>query len=354
MLEDYLLSCLRDERSALEFFNRIPDVYERCNQDIYERPMVAEAYAYIHMASRYCNWWDTFAELFTAGWLPMRESGLRVLDVGAGPGPATYALLDFSRALNQAVLDLDDPDFQGLRTPRPDVVMVESSRAMSHFVHRLSEERKLEGPYGASFDDFYRLRLVRTREMNAEIRRSLTSQIMDELDVGPDGAEWILREENPRWHEPDRYHLCLISHFLTLDTTLAQAAEALQGIKRTLPPGGVIAVIGASRRGDTYGPIYQELGRQMHGLVHLELSDTVRSGIDERSQERLNAFYLNIHKRISALGVNTRRNRGCLAPSCSRFVAPRWEPDNKPVFRLFALEVFRAGHHRKKSRQRHR
>jgi hypothetical protein len=47
----------------------------------------------------------------------MRDSGLRALDVGAGPGPAAYALLDFSQAINQAVSELEDTnDFKGLRT----------------------------------------------------------------------------------------------------------------------------------------------------------------------------------------------------------------------------------------------
>jgi hypothetical protein len=54
-LELYLLSCLCDKQSATEFLNWLPDIYGSCNQDIYERPLVAEAYAYIHMVSRYCN-----------------------------------------------------------------------------------------------------------------------------------------------------------------------------------------------------------------------------------------------------------------------------------------------------------
>jgi hypothetical protein len=171
-LEGYLLGyCLHDKQAATEFLDRLPDIYGRCNEDIYERPMVAEAYSYIHMASRYCNWWDTFAKMFYAGWLPMRESGLRALDVGAGPGPATYALLDFTRALDQAALESDSAgEFKSLVALPPDVVMVESSRAMSHFVHRLSEERGLGGPYEARFNDFFGLRLVRTREMNASLR----------------------------------------------------------------------------------------------------------------------------------------------------------------------------------------
>lgn len=74
-LERYLLDSLAHLQSATEFLARLPDIYRSCNEDIYERPMVAEAYAYIHMTSRYCAWWDVFARLFNAGWLPMRVYG---------------------------------------------------------------------------------------------------------------------------------------------------------------------------------------------------------------------------------------------------------------------------------------
>jgi hypothetical protein len=355
VLEGYLMHCLRDSQTATEFLNRLPDIYGSCNQDIYERPMVAEAYAYIHMISRYCNWWDTFAELFNAGRLPMRESGLRALDVGAGPGPATYALLDFSQALNQAAVDFDNiGEFNGLVAPRPDVVMVESSKAMSHFVHRLSEERGLGGPFGAGLYDFFGLRLVRTREMNASLRESLISKIMDDWDVGSAGAEWVLREEYAGWHEPERYHLCMISHFLTREEVLSHAAEALAGVKRTLPPGGTIAVVGSAGHGATYGPIYKELGRQMRGLHHLGISGTYRSDIDERSQVRINAFYLNIRQRISDLGINISEVMACWPPGIEKLVAQRWRPDNKTVLPPFTVEVFRAEHSRMGNQSRRR
>lgn len=351
-LERYLLNSLSDAQSAAEFLARLPDVYRSCNDDIYERPMIAEAYAYIHMTSRYCTWWDVFARLFNAGWLPMRESGLRVMDVGAGPGPATYALLDFSQALVRAVSDIEEEnDLPGFLTPRPDVVMVESSRAMSHFVHLFSEQRGLGGPFGASLDDFFSLRLIRTREINSKIRQSLTSQIMDEWDVGPDGAEWILREDYPGWHQPERYHLCLISNFLTLQEVLEQAAEALHHMRSTLPPGGMIAVVGAARRAGRFGPIYQELRRQMGGLHHLQLSGIYRPRVDELSQDRLKAFNLSIQQRLTDLGVDIVKEMADWPSGIPGFVLQRWRADNRVVLPRYTLEVFRARHHPMRNRR---
>ena len=350
-LERYLLNSLSDTQSAAEFLARLPDVYSGCNDDIYERPMIAEAYAYIHMMSRYCTWWDVFARLFNAGWLPMRESGLRVIDVGAGPGPATYALLDFSQALIRAVSDVNEEnDLQALITPRPDVVMVEPSRAMSHFVHLFSEQRGLGGPFGASLDDFFSLRLIRTREINSEIRQSLTSQIMDEWDVGAAGAEWILREEYPGWHQPERYHLCLISNFLTLPEVLEQAAEALHHVRSTLPTGGMIAVVGAARRAGRFGPIYQELRWQMGGLHHLGVSGIYRPRADELSQDRMKAFNLSIQQRLNDLGVDIGKEMADWPGGIPGFVLQRWKDDNCVVLPRYTLEVFRARHHPMRNR----
>lgn len=113
-------------------------------------------------------------------------------------------------------------------------------------------------------------------------------------------------------------------------------------------------MVGAAGRGDTYGPIYQELERQMHGLVRLAVSGTCRSAIDEQSRARLNKFYLNIRRRISDLDIDIDAVMATWPPRILGSVAQRWKPDNKPVFRPFALEVFRAGHHRNKRRQRSR
>jgi hypothetical protein len=338
-LEQYLLLSLRDKDSMIEFLRRIPDVYARCNEGIYDLPLAAEAYAYIHLASRYCSWWKVFTELLINGWMPMRDEGLRALDVGAGPGPASYALIDFSRAVDQAILGLDNCDqFRRLRTPRPEVVMIESSPAMSHFVHVLSEIRGLGGPFGAQLDDFFVLRLARTREINAKIRHKLESQIMDEWDVGAAGAEWILREEYAGWDQPDRYHLCLISNFLTLPEVLKNASEALRGVKKTLPAGGTIAVVGY--------PPYRELLRQMRGLHHLKISDRYQPKIDDSLQEDFRAFNLNIKNHIEEELKDDMDKVLSACPDIYKLVRKRWQPDNKVSVPKFRLEVFRAGNQR--------
>jgi hypothetical protein len=154
---------------------------------------------------------------------------------------------------------------------------------------------------------------------------------VDEWDVGPAGAEWILREEYPGWDQPDRYHLCLISNFLTLPQVLEEAAEALHGVRSTLPSGGMIAVVGSGRRGARYGPIYQELRRQLGGLHHLRASGAYRPRVDEESESQLRTFNLNIRQRLTDLGADVDRAMSDWPTGIPRLVLQRWKPDNRVV-----------------------
>ena len=353
-LEKYLLYSIRNPAAATEFINRMPDIYKYCNDDIYERPMVAEAYAYIHFVIRYCNWWEVFLELLHAGWLPMRESGVRALDVGAGPGPAAYALVDFWAALDLAVQRLDsEVCAHRLRTPRPEVMLAEKSYSMAHFVHLLSESRGTGGPYGAAVQDFFQLRLTRSRQENAVIRQSLIDRIMDDWEVGPDAAHRMLLEEYPGWHDPERYHLCMIGNFLTQPETLDMAANALREVKRTLPAGGTLIVMGYPK-GAIHNRIYTELGRQMTGPTHLQVSDIYSASLDNSSLDVIKAFYVRIGEHVIKLGVDLGKITANWPSGIEGFLKQRWALENSIVPPPFRIEVFRAGNERMSRRWRRR
>ncbi len=108
-LERYLLYVLADDYyeqySARErceaFASNIPKVLSRCDEDIYDEPLMADAYAYVHLLDRYRRFWDVLIELTRGNLLPMRDSGIEVLDVGTGPAPALFAVEDFYRALQE-------------------------------------------------------------------------------------------------------------------------------------------------------------------------------------------------------------------------------------------------------------
>lgn len=190
--------------------------------------------------------------------------------------------------------------------------------------------------------------------MNAEIRRSLASQIMAEWDVGSDVAEWILRDEYRGWDKPERYHLCMISHFLTLPEVLERSAQALHGVRSTLPPGGLIAVVGAARQGGRYGPIYQEIRRQASGLHRLQASGVYRPRVDEESRERLRALNMRVRDRLIELGVDIGRAIADWPAGIAGLVLQRWKSDNQIVLPSYTLYIFRARHQQMMRRCRQR
>ncbi len=237
-LKAYLMTTITRRDEAVAFLRMLGPVRALCNTDIYELPMAAEAYAYTHFPTRYVRWWKVLHLLFQSGWLPMRQDGINAMDVGSGPAPATYALIDFLASLGEAVSTTPrNLGAQRLRTDTPRLTLAEKSRTMGHLVHLLSEHRTLAGPYHISVPDFFGVRLIRTKERNAETRQELINELMSDWDdMAYEEASFILKEEYPNWHEPARFHLCMVSYLLTTEGALNLAGQALNELKRTLPP----------------------------------------------------------------------------------------------------------------------
>src|ERR1700733_502123 len=134
------------EASAVsnDFAQALPLVFANCNEPIYDKPFVAEAYAFVHLLERYRRFWAVLEALMKAGTLPMRDSGIDVLDVGVGPGPALYATNDFYELLN---FYADSSGIAGLRTPLPKLHAIEESTNMVHVIHRISVVRGRAGRF---------------------------------------------------------------------------------------------------------------------------------------------------------------------------------------------------------------
>lgn len=184
-LEGYLLQSILVTREACEIFvSQLPAVLERCDEDIYNEPLVPQAYAHVHLLERYRRFWDILVELTKARVLPMRRDGIDVLDVGTGPAPALYAVADFYDAMGKYA---DAQAIPNLMTPPPSLESVESSVAMIDLVHTLSELGRPRGPFRATFVDFRGLNLCREQ---AQARERWTSQVADEMDTSEEFARW--------------------------------------------------------------------------------------------------------------------------------------------------------------------
>lgn len=339
-LERHLMNNLCTPEDASVFLDMLLKVRKECNKEIYDLPMAAEAYAYTHLANRYVRWWKVFQKLFESGYLPMRRSGINVMDIGSGPAPASYALLDFMTSIEEAVAVIPDSlAAKRLSTDTPRVVLAEKSVAMARLVHRVSEYRPLGGVYSVEIPDIFDLRLVRTKEANALLRERLLDDIMSQWgdELGYDAALQILRSDYPNWHSPERFHLCLISYLLTTDDMLERANRALKEIKRTLPAGGTVVVMGASGQG--YQDIHARLRRMMRGLHHLQQISQRFDVTFEQFQCLLKDFYVRIgqHVRNLVADVDDRATGGD-----ERYLRRLWDPNCPIPPATFTIEVFRA------------
>jgi SAM-dependent methyltransferase len=349
-LENYLSSVLVSRQNAQEFLRKLPVVRQSCNEDIYDLPMVAEAYAYTHFADRYVRWWTVFQRLFDSGWLPMRTAGIQALDAGSGPGAATYALIDFTDRLRAAAQShLTGADVSRMQVDLPRVELSERSVSMGRLVHQLSERRELGGPYHVTFPDAFDIRLARDKAANFAIQEALIRQIGDEWDTGPEGARYILNSELPDWHKPQRFHLCMFGYLLTTESMMSGATATMRHIRRTLPPGGVVVVMGG--KSEDYARINLRLHRHIQSLHRLDLSGSLELSQDENTREVLKQFCVRVGRHALRLaGEPEGEDEEWLNNKAAQSM---WDPDQMaPRRQKISIEVFRASDSRGIRRRR--
>lgn len=242
-LERYLLNALSacsryemDEQECYqEFVAAIPKVLARCDDNIYDHVLVAEAYAYVHLLERYRRFWSLLVELTKHGILPMRDTGVEVLDVGTGPAPALFAVDDFYRALGEYAQIAAIPV---LDVPPPKMHSVESSYPMVHVAHNIAEYSGKRGPFRATFTNFDALDL---NEARLSFRDELQHQLDDEL--GP-WMSYPVSEGD--WQGKFRYNLIIFSNFLTEPERVAELEQAIREVFYSLRAGGIVVVVGGT------------------------------------------------------------------------------------------------------------
>src|SRR4051812_25751793 len=95
-LVNYMSSHISSEDDARRVWNAVPLTRQCCDKlSIFEDPMVVCGYALNHFLDRYWRTLVTLHELVDKHLLPCGRHGVNVLDVGAGPAPASYAIQDF-------------------------------------------------------------------------------------------------------------------------------------------------------------------------------------------------------------------------------------------------------------------
>ena len=285
--------------ACTRFAEALPLVLSKCDDAIYDKPFVAEAYAFIHLLERYRRFCQVLDVLLRAGVLPMRDRGIDILDVGAGPGPALYASSDFYKQLAEYA---EIQDIAGLVTPPPELHSVEASDRMAHVMHLISElsyrtrplQRRLASFHGTDFDQ------LRIEERDALV------QTLDRDEF------WTTISALAAWQDKWRFNFGIFSYFLTTETIVRDTASELESLFASMRAGGVVVILGAVA--DRYRKIYKavdkiakrELMRRIdrrHARIASDHSDPYTP--------RIKAMYSKVWQRLeaSASGLETLKSR---------------------------------------------
>ena len=131
-----LRGSVRTPEEAHDVWGAVPAVLSRCNeQDTYDMPGAACAYAWLHLLERYVRTWLALERLVQKSCLPMGKNGVRALDVGTGPGPAAFAIHDFYAAMVEFSEKTDNPKW---RQPAQ-LTCFEFDGSTNHFRHLLAK-----------------------------------------------------------------------------------------------------------------------------------------------------------------------------------------------------------------------
>jgi len=109
----------------------------RCNELAFDTEAETLAYTIWHLVDRYGRILQVLDEMLEAGHLPLRRKRMSVLEVGAGPSPAAYAITDFYEDLQawSASLGESGVDFR----PVTNLMLLDRGPAWGHLVHHVSE-----------------------------------------------------------------------------------------------------------------------------------------------------------------------------------------------------------------------
>jgi hypothetical protein len=283
-----------DRGAVQSFLARLPDVLGRCDENIYDLPLTAEAYAFVHLIDRYRRFWDVLSALLRFGELVLRDIAIDVLDVGTGPAPALYAVNDFYEEMRE--FGGRTVECNRLMVPAPRLRSIESSRGMVTLVHNLSEFTGRPGPFGPDDTSFEGFDPPRAR---AEARSRIIEDLIDNWDYGEDAARQAAHLEQGDWQGLNRYHLCIFSNFFTKPTRVQEVESQLRHAFRALKPGGLVVVVGGT--GGDYPRVYDildEIATKSRARRLRRIPAKVRCDYANAEAQQIKRLYSSVFARI--------------------------------------------------------
>lgn len=282
--------------SADDIVTRYPDILANCDQLAFDSDAETVAYLIWHLSDRYGRVLQVLDRLFLAGHLPLRRNRLSVMEVGAGPAPALFAVRDFYDDLRAFIATSELGVEVG---PARILHAIDRGPAWSWLLHRFSEELyatqgpDAEGsvlPFRITYHDLEGFSVRREHDaaidgaaatIRAEFERS-------DDDISMHSARQFAIEDGN--YPPSAYDLIVMCNFLTnTDITETFAAE-IELLSTALSPGGLLVVIGAV--GGRYPAVYARLETILAQTRLRPLEDFTRpiqAHADERQRNLIGA-----------------------------------------------------------------
>jgi hypothetical protein len=241
---------------------------------------IDEALAYLvqHLADRYGRVTQVLERLLAIGHLPIRKTRLTVLDIGAGPAPALYAIHDFYQDLRAWTESTgQDIRFTSISDPHA----LDRGPSWDAVLHMLSEQlaavrepARMNGslPFSRTHDD---LAGFSVGEIHLEARESAIAHVMRDFDradepISRHGAQILATEESKRLWAPSAYDFIVLCNFLTNPVITDEFAGEITELGRSLTPGGLLIALGGT--GDQYPEVWSRLDELLRadGLTKID------------------------------------------------------------------------------------
>ena len=223
---------------------------------------IVDAYAWLHFLERYVRTWRALEHLVQHWCLPMGTHGVRALDVGAGLGPAAFAIHDFYRATVEFADGTGSPMW---RQP-VEVKCVEKAGGFNALRHHISEFVHQESggrwpsvlSITSNLPDFADYRPQQDRKERFATLRDAEEDYLDESS-----GEWTsdrlysAEEANGIAQSLHRYRLFSFANFFAGPGIVDDFKENLAEVLDDASPGSAMLVIGGKK--DQYPETYKRL-----------------------------------------------------------------------------------------------
>jgi hypothetical protein len=242
-----LESCLFQAQSDPEAVARsLVPVLSSCDSlEFADRAEVA-AYAGLHLTDRFGRVFDVMCELFERGCWPLRHRGVKVLELGSGPGPGIYGASAFSRAVS-------DWPVGRTREVQPVTLahMLDRGVGWAPFIHWLSEmllvaDRKwgkVRLPFHIEHTEFEGFDVPDLHRRSIERTAHFIYEEYAENDEPISMARARDYAHRSSGNPPSRYDLILAPNFLTQLDMVDRLEQELRSAMNSVTPGGIFAVL---------------------------------------------------------------------------------------------------------------